>query len=295
MTHHDSNDKIITIITPSMNQCSFIQETIDSVLSQSGDFYIDYIIMDGGSKDNSVEIIKNIEISLSRNYQVIEFKGLIWYIPSTTNPSIIKCKGISFRWFSKEDNGQADAINQGIKLMVGDIFSFLNSDDILIKNSLKIIASQNFKEHDIIYGKGLWISKNGSKLLPYPTFKPNIYSFYYQCTICQPTVFIASNALKEIGFFDNNFNCTFDYEYWSRAIKLNKKFKGLNYFIAKSRMYNENKSLLFNQVVKKEVEIIKLLYFSNIKNKFKLKLYYIIDLITQRKVYILNKKLQNNI
>ena len=80
------------------NHGRFIEDTIKSVLNQEGDFYIDYIIMDGGSTDNSVEIIK-------KNEQLL--KEGKWPI---------KCRGIEYRWASEKDRGQSDAINKGFRV-----------------------------------------------------------------------------------------------------------------------------------------------------------------------------------
>ena len=84
-----------SIVTPSYNQGKYIEETIKSVISQEGDFSIDYVIADGGSTDNSVEIIKKYSKLLNDGRYPI------------------KCNDIKFRWWSKKDRGQSDAINQG--------------------------------------------------------------------------------------------------------------------------------------------------------------------------------------
>jgi len=96
MTPESKNEEFLfTIVTPSYNQGRFIEQTIQSVLSQAGDFSIQYIIADGGSTDNSVKIIEKYDNLLNTgNYP-------------------IKCKGVEFCWWSHRDAGQADALNQG--------------------------------------------------------------------------------------------------------------------------------------------------------------------------------------
>ncbi|MEI9912662.1 MAG: glycosyltransferase family 2 protein [Bacteroidota bacterium] len=98
----------ITIITPSFNQGRFIEETILSVIEQ-GYPNLEYIIMDGGSKDETVEVIK-------------KYNSRISY------------------WVSEKDNGQSDAINKGLHKATGDIINWINSDDQLVPGSLWIIA-----------------------------------------------------------------------------------------------------------------------------------------------------------
>ena len=88
-----------TVVTPSYNQGEFIEDTIRSILSQKGDFYIEYIIKDGLSTDDSVDIIRKYDTLLSeKKYNV-------------------QCKGVSYHWESKKDNGQADAIENSCQFV----------------------------------------------------------------------------------------------------------------------------------------------------------------------------------
>ncbi|MFC1843340.1 glycosyltransferase [Thermodesulfobacteriota bacterium] len=96
----------ISIVTPSLNQGDYIEETIQSVINQAGEFFIDYIIADGGSRDRTVEVIKKWEDQINNK----KFK-----------PS---CQGIELRWWSKKDKGQTDAIRH--TLFVLKAMSFLN-------------------------------------------------------------------------------------------------------------------------------------------------------------------------
>jgi glycosyltransferase involved in cell wall biosynthesis len=98
----------ITIITPSYNQAEFISQTIDSVLSQNYS-NLEYIIIDGGSTDGSVDIIKRHQKYLSY-------------------------------WTSEKDDGQSHAINKGLKIATGEIVNWLNSDDYLEPHALNVVA-----------------------------------------------------------------------------------------------------------------------------------------------------------
>lgn len=109
----------ISIITPSLNQGEFIEETILSILNQNYP-NLEYIIIDGGSTDNSVEIIK-------------KYEDRITY------------------WISEKDEGQSDAINKGLSKVTGDWFNWINSDDLLAKDSLYILAKQG-KGCDVFAG-----------------------------------------------------------------------------------------------------------------------------------------------
>jgi len=264
---------IVSIVTPSYNQGQFLEETIQSVLSQKGEFYIDYIIMDGGSTDNSLEIIKKYETLLKKNC-TLEKKQLDFYIKSNPDFNWNQCHGISYRWFSAKDNGQVDALNKGFAMAKGQVFAFLNSDDIYYPRAFDSISRVPWEKTDIVYGRGIWISETGSDILSYPTLSPTPYSLYYQCTLCQPTVFFKKETFEELGEFSIDFPDTFDYEYWLRAAFAKKRFDFLKTRLAKSRMYDENKSLGQRKDISSQVRNLKEKYYDHSPQKLnKLKLF----------------------
>lgn len=259
----NKKSKIFSIVTPSFNHAFFIGQTIESVLMQKGKFFIDYIIMDGGSSDNTVEIIKNYEDKLNNICDIQEIGNLKFFIPRNNDCTLIQCYGVSFRWVSQKDDGQVDAINKGFKLAVGDIYGFLNSDDLYAHDKVfqKIIDKKN-SSWDFIYGKGMWCSDSGDDLLLYPTYKPSKYSMKFQCTLCQPTVFFKKETYLELGEMSDEFHCAFDYEYWLRGLYKDKKYKFINSVLAKSRMYYDNKSLSGRDIVRFEVAELHKKYFN---------------------------------
>jgi glycosyltransferase involved in cell wall biosynthesis len=128
------NNPVISIVTPSFNQDQFLEQTISSVLGQ-GYTNLEYIIIDGGSTDNSVDIIRKYSNSLTF-------------------------------WKSERDQGQSDAINQGFQRATGDIVAWINSDDYYLPGILlKII--EYFERHpqvDIVYGDLQVIDPSGNFL-----------------------------------------------------------------------------------------------------------------------------------
>ena len=217
----------ISIVTPSLNQGRYIAETIESVILQAGNFYIDYIVVDACSSDDTIEIIKRYEVLLaSGSWQV-------------------NCLGINFRWLTEKDRGQSDGINKGFHLANGDLFGWLNSDDLYSPGTLQKVAEIDWKRFDFCFGDGLWIDKYGEDLERYPTFQPNMSSLYYHCTLCQPTVFFSSKSFSTLGDLSLDYDLVFDYEYWLRAVFRGMKFLRIETVLAKSRMYQENKSLHF--------------------------------------------------
>src|SRR5450631_3400065 len=113
---------VISIVTPSYNQGTFLAESIESVMGQEGDFSIDYIIVDGGSSDNSVDIIKKYEARLHNGE---------W--PVT-------CRGITYRWVSERDRGQTDALIKGFRMSQGEVLAWINSDDTYLPGALQTAA-----------------------------------------------------------------------------------------------------------------------------------------------------------
>lgn len=238
--------KTISIITPSFNQGQFIARTIESVLSQAGDFYLDYIIVDACSTDNSVEIIAKYESMLDSGN---------W---------LIQCLGINYRWLSEPDKGQPDGINKGLRIATGFVFGWLNSDDLYYPDALQKIVHLDWMEIDFCYGKGMWIDKNGDNLDLYHTFTPNKYSLHFQCTLCQPTVFFSRNAYSQLGELCVYYDFVFDYEYWLRGVFKGMKFSYIPSLLAMSRMYKENKSVSSPILAGQERNKLIGRYFSNI-------------------------------
>jgi glycosyltransferase involved in cell wall biosynthesis len=295
MTTADTQDHVISIVTPSLNQGEFIEETIRSVLCQAGAFYIDYIINDGGSSDDSIRIIQLYESLLKENCDVIDRSGLQFYVQRNSAFEWNRCLGISYRWVSEKDQGQSDAINKGMHAAKGKIAAFINSDDVYYPGTFRDVFEMDWSEADFVYGKGMWMSGKGRDLLYYPTFKPTRYSLYYQCTLCQPTVFFRRDAFNRLGGFSLRYHCAFDYEYWLRAIFGNCGFKYLGKPLARSRMYETNKSLRGKSLVSDEVSELRRAYYddsSDRLNRFWLWINWLtVQKATERRVSRLNRLL----
>jgi len=202
---------LITVVTPSFNQGNFIRETIESVLSQGID-NLEYIIMDGGSTDQTLSIIE-------------EYKDKLYFE-------------------SKPDKGQADAVNQGIMKAKGDIIGWLNSDDIYYPGALSTVQ-KTFDENpeiNIIYGEANHITRTGEFMERYYTEPFDYERLKDICFICQPALFFRKKIVVLYGYLDIELNYCMDYEYWLRLGK-NETFLHIDKLLSGSRLYEENKTL----------------------------------------------------
>ena len=212
---------LVTVVTPSYNQGKFIRETIESVLNQDYP-NIEYIVMDGGSNDETVEIL--------RSY------------------------GDRIKWVSRKDEGQADAVNQGILVASGDIIGWLNSDDTYLPGAISQAVRLLMKHNDLamVYGEGYYTTETGAIIERYPTEVFNYNRLAENCFICQPTGFIKKQALIDVGLLKKELHLCMDYELWMR-LGQKHQIAYLPYFMATSRLYQDNKTLSQRKEVFKKI------------------------------------------
>lgn len=201
----------ISIITPSYNQGEFIEETIRSVLLQ-GYPNLEYIVIDGGSTDNTVEILQ-------------KYKPFLKYV-------------------SEPDRGQADAINKGLRMATGEIVAYLNSDDVYIQGTfLKIVKIfESRKDIFMVFGDIIHIDKKSKFIEKHETGEINLQKYLMgMFYLPQPTVFFRKNIIDKIGYFDDTLHLAMDYDYWLQII-LNFKTFYIHEPLAKARIYHDAKS-----------------------------------------------------
>ena len=199
----------VSVVTPSYNQGSFLEETMLSVLNQKYP-NLEYMVMDGGSADASVEIIKKYATRLSY-------------------------------WQTRKDRGPADAINQGWKRASGKILCYLNSDDVLVENAIQIVvdAFQNHPDADVIYGDTTFVDEKGVfiKNAPSEIFDlKNIFTTWKD-PIYQPSAFLRKELIDRNGYLDESFQFCFDFEYWIRIAETTRFLRlPLNLSFARSHV-----------------------------------------------------------
>ncbi|MEG0408093.1 MAG: glycosyltransferase family 2 protein [Bacilli bacterium] len=194
----------ISIITISYNSEKTIEETIKSVINQKNE-ELEYIIVDGGSRDSTCRIIEK-------------------YIESIDV------------FISEKDFGISDAFNKGIKLATGDFIGIVNSDDILYPNAIKKIKNicESTQNVDVIFGN---IIQFENRLSDGYIKKPNLNlsKLTYTFLLFHPAMFISKDAYKKYGMYSHNYKFAMDYELISKMFLNNAKFKYIDEVISAFR------------------------------------------------------------
>jgi glycosyltransferase involved in cell wall biosynthesis len=205
------------VVTPSYNTGRFIRPCIDSVLAQTGP-EIDYIVMDGGSTDGTVDVL--------RSY------------------------GDRLKWVSAKDKGQSDAINRGFaqlgKNEPDEVLAWLNSDDTYSPGAFAHVAEIFAKnpEIDCVYGGATYIDSRDKHIAHCVHIEPYSKSrlLYYSDFIVQPTTFFRRRAFDAVGQIRASTHWIMDYELWIRFAQAGFKFAYTPRVLAHFRWLSDNKT-----------------------------------------------------
>jgi glycosyltransferase involved in cell wall biosynthesis len=183
------NYPVISIVTPSFNQAKFLEQTILSVLNEDYPC-LEYIIIDGGSTDGSLDIIKKYESKISY-------------------------------WVSESDKGQSDAINKGLKRATGEIVNWLNSDDYYEKGTLiKVAEGFSNPEVNIVSGRGRLF--RDSITIGYTkgvdVYDGNLAKTIGWVRMDQPETFFRKKVVDSIGYLDERLHFLMDRDWWLKYL-----------------------------------------------------------------------------
>ncbi len=200
----------VSIVTPSYNQAQFLAETIQSVLHQ--DYApLEYIIIDGGSSDDSVNIIRRYASRLAY-------------------------------WVSERDAGQADAINKGWQKITGDIVAYLNSDDVYMPGVVRQVV-EFFDAHpdvDVVYGDRIVIDAQSRVQEIVPSREFSLDTQIAE-SLPQECVFFRRRALDAVGLLNPELHYLMDYDLWLRMLRAGMKFQHVPQAWAKYRIHTTSK------------------------------------------------------
>ena len=206
-------ERLIGIVIPSYNQGKYLERTIKSVLENKKHIDIKIAIVDGGSTDESVDIIKKYESEIDY-------------------------------WVSEKDKGQADAINKGImQLMDCRYFMWLNSDDVYDDEFAvrKIVDYTQKNNLQVCYGKSHYIDENDKIIGDYPTEEYSYKRLGISCYLSQPSVLFSREAYQRVGKINVSLKMCLDYEYWMRLGRI-YNFGYIEEYIGNTRIYGDTKT-----------------------------------------------------
>lgn len=208
----------ISIVTPSYNQGNYLEKTLQSVLQQSHRD-LEYIVMDGGSSDESVSILQQYSSKLSF-------------------------------WRSLKDGGQADAINEGFKISRGEVLGWVNSDDLLLPGTLSAVSAyfDKYPGVDCVIGGSLVINEGGQLLrgrrIPLPVINPSRRVTYKSlvflgCGFHQPASFWRRSAFEAVGGLNTQYRFSFDYDMYLKFAR-KKRLGSINRYLAAFRVHSSS-------------------------------------------------------
>jgi glycosyltransferase involved in cell wall biosynthesis len=209
----------ISVVVPSYNQGHFIEETIRSILLQ-GYPDVELIVMDGASTDDTVALLRRYEPWLAH-------------------------------WESEKDRGQTHAINKGLERSTGEIFAYLNSDDVYAPGAF-YAAARAFAANpdaDVVHGGCVYMTETGEETftvrgreIDFPSYLRIWERLAKRDFITQPEVFVRRAALVEVGPFREELRSVMDFEMWLRLLVRGKRFLSIDTPLARFRMYAAQKS-----------------------------------------------------
>lgn len=227
-----SDKPVVSVVTPSYNQGQFIEATLLSVKNQDYPS-IEHLVIDGGSSDDTLEILHKYE------------------------------KEYNLKWISEPDKGQSDAVNKGFERASGQVIGWLNSDDVYFDRQVISYIVSKFKEFndiDVIYGDGIMIDEDNLVLkaihrTPWFSYNRLLRSDF----IFQPSSFFRREVVQQHKL-DIKIDLPMDYEYYLRLATHGLKFKHVDRVLSAARWHEKAKTVSRPQEARSEAKKVQKLY-----------------------------------
>jgi glycosyltransferase involved in cell wall biosynthesis len=208
------SDISFAIVTPSYNTGPHLRAAVNSVVEQDYP-HVDYVVMDGGSTDGSVEVLNSF--------------------------------GPRLTWVSERDRGQSDAINRGFARTTGDVLGWLNSDDTYAPGALRAAAEYLAAHPDVamVYGDADFIDASGNRIGRCAHVEPVFRRrrlLHYCDFVVQPAAFFRRSAFEAVGGLDPSLNWAMDYDLWLKFAAAGYKVAYLPRVLANYRWLGDSKS-----------------------------------------------------
>lgn len=207
----------LSVITPSFNQGPYIEQTILSIIHQNYP-NLEYFIIDGGSKDDTVPILKKYEHKITY-------------------------------WISEPDRGQSHAINKGLRRATGEIVTWINSDDLVTESTFFRVADIFQKESDqigLIHGGTILFDQTGDLREDFGYENPTLERYLSGMSFPQPSAYIRRKCLDKVGLLNETYHYGMDYDLFAR-LALVTKFKKVKDIFSKYRLHAESKSVALDR------------------------------------------------
>ncbi len=204
----------VSVAVPSRNQGRYVRYAIDSLINQEFDGVLEVLVRDCLSDDGTGAVLDCY----------------------ADHPSVQVCR--------EADLGQSDALTKAFEQATGDVFCWLNSDDILFPGALSHVCDRFDREADtdVVYGDAAFIDEAGEVVGGFPTAHPSMERLMHRCVISQPSVFFRRSAYFSVGGLNPQRHFCLDYELWLKFARAGMRFERIPRLLSGTRLHDQTKT-----------------------------------------------------